>query len=346
MDRDKIRFDFMVHRQERGAYDDEIESNGGRIFRMPPIHPRFFPQYFRALDSFFNAHRKYRIVHSHLDLLSAYVLRAAKQNGVPVRIAHSHSSFVMDTGPRKLFKIYSRHILKNYYTHAFTCGVEAGKFLFGAREKNVFMMRNAIDTRKFSYDEEMRWGLRNRLGINENALVIGHVGRFDYGKNQSFLLDILAQLRKDDTDACLLLVGEGEMQETVRRRAGEMGLSDKVFFIGVTPDVNLYMNAMDIFVMPSHYEGFPVVAVEAQASGLPFLASENVSREIKLTDPVDFLSLSDGAVAWAKRAMELVRYDRKQADISEILEDYDIVKESVRIQSVYFAMMQDGGGSS
>lgn len=306
MDRTRIQFDFLVHRIARADYDDEIESLGGRIYRLPRLNP-VSPAYHKALKRFFAEHPEYTIVHSHLDCMSALPLGAAKQAGVPVRIAHAHSSS-QDKDWKYLLKLYYKTRIRSCATGLFACSEAAGEWMFGTTDFTV--LPNAIDAGAYTFDPEKRAALRQQLGV-EDCLVIGHVGRFSPVKNQSFLLDVLAEAKNSQEKVKLLLVGGGGLLEDVRSRAEQLGVSDSVLFLGIRGDICDLLQAMDVFVMPSLYEGLPVTIVEAQAAGLPCLISDRVPIECKKTDLVSQLSLAEPPGKWAEAALAAAETPRR-----------------------------------
>lgn len=302
IDRTKIQFDFLVHRQERSDYDDEIESMGGRIYRAPRLYPQNYPAYFAYMKRFFQDHPEYRIMHSHIDAMSYLPLLAGKMAGVPVRIAHSHNTSI-DRDLKYPLKQYFRFMLPTAATHHFACGEEAGRFLF--RGKAFRVIPNAIDASGFSFNPALRAEKRRELGL-EGKFVIGHVGRFCSQKNHAFLTGIFAKIRENNNNAVLMLIGKGERETAVRDQVRQHGLSECVLFMGNRSDVCELYQAIDVFVMPSLYEGIPLVGVEAQFSGLPCVFSEGVPREVAFTESCEFLPLEAGAAYWAER---ILRYD-------------------------------------
>lgn len=328
IDRTKIQFDFLMHRSERSDYDDEIEALGGRIYRAPRLYPQNYPAYFSYMKAFFREHPEYRIVHSHIDAMSYLPLLAAKQAGVPIRIAHSHSSGI-DRDLKYPLKQLFRFQLESVVTHRVACGQKAGEFLF--RGKAFQLIPNAIDGGKFRYNENLRLETRRDLGL-EKELVLGHCGRLTAVKNHGFLLEIFAQVRKQRPDAVLLLAGTGELEQQIREQAKTLGLTDSVHFLGSRPDMDALYQTMDVFVMPSLFEGVPVVGIEAQFSGLPCIFSDRVSREVMFTDRCLFLPLEQGAAHWAEQILRSVRMPRDSAAVEcaafdirqarHILEDY------------------------
>lgn len=335
MDRSKVQFDFIVHRSFRADYDDEIEVLGGRIYRLPRLNP-FSPAYQKALRGFFREHPEYRIVHCHLDCMSSLPLAAAKASGVPVRIAHAHSS----SQDKDLKYLLKRHYMKKIpaaATHFFACSGAAGSWMFPGR--SVRLIRNGIDTAAFAFDPRQRAVRRRELGLDKQ-LTVGHVGRLIDVKNHSFLLEVFAELLRSAPDAVLLLVGSGPLEEQLREKARVLGLEDQVRFLGVRSDVPALMQAMDVFVLPSLYEGLGISAVEAQASGLPCLLSDRVPTDCGMTDQVEFLPLRSPE-RWAQailRAAGLPRY----GDCSDIVRaGYDITSTAGELQQFYLEHWQE-----
>ncbi|MEG1311461.1 MAG: glycosyltransferase family 1 protein [Romboutsia sp.] len=302
LDRNKIQFDFMTNRTERGDYDDEIEGLGGNIYRMSPIKPGNYRRYFKELDSFFGAHKEYNVVHSHINENSGFVLRAAKKVNIQCRIAHSHlSDLKLDY--KYPFRIYGRLYLKRNTNKYFTCSERAGKWLFGEKvsaEGKIVTLKNAVDTEKFIPNDVIRNKMRKKLGV-ENKKVIGHVGRFNPQKNHSLLIDIFNELNKLDNDTVLILIGDGYLKETIEKKVSELTLNDKVKFLGIRDDISELMQAMDLFLFPSLYEGLAVVLVEAQAAGLKCITSTGVTGESNITGNVEFIDLKENSSFWANK---------------------------------------------
>ena len=340
IDRTKIQFDFLTHRPDRGAYDDEIEAMGGRVYHAPRLYPQNYPSYYRYMKHFFAEHPEYRIIHSHIDAMSAFPLLAAKIGHIPYRIAHSHNSKLgKDLKlPIKFTALKCIPFLANVYC---ACGEMAGQFMFPTQEFKI--IPNAIDVEKFQYQQELRQRVRSAQGW-ENKLVIGHVGRFNYVKNQLFLLDAFKYIL-DSMDNCqLVLIGYGEDEQKIRDKIIALNLTDKVSVLINRSDVDALYQAMDIFVMPSLFEGLPVVSVEAQANGLPCILSDKISREAVLTDNAQMLSLECGPEGWARA---IIQADKtRNADAAQQLrkKGYDIQAEAEKLQRWYETLsVQDKG---
>lgn len=299
MDRSKVQFDFYLAEGSSFPQREELEQLGAGITLIP--HYSRLLKYHRALYKAFRK-RKYKIVHAHVSTMSVFPLFAAWRAGVPVRICHNHTTAYWREGIKALLMYILRPFNKIFATDYFACGETAGRWMYGNRcfdSGKVTVMPNAIDTEKFVYDPEARSSLRKELGIPQDAFVVGHIGRFMYQKNHDFLIDIFAELLKDKPDAKLLLIGEGKLMEQIQEKVRGLGIEEGVTFTGVRSDVNKLYSVMDVFCLPSFYEGMPVVAWEAQANGLTCIFSDKVSKEARRGNNSCFLNLTQGPQEWA-----------------------------------------------
>lgn len=338
IDRSKVQFDFLVHRDFEADYDKEIESLGGKIFRLPRLNP-FSRNYLDTLDQFFKEHKEYKIVHSHLDCMAGIPLKYAKKNGVPCRIAHAHNSNQVKDKKYPLKLWYKRNITK-YATKLFACGEEAGKWMFNGKPFHV--LYNAIDAEKYVYDEQKRIEVRESLNIDAESVVVGHVGRFFAQKNHDFIIDIFEKIVKRNPQTILLLVGDGELQEEIKQKGKEKHLDKNVLFTGVRSDVPDLLQAMDVFLLPSLFEGLPLVMVEAQASGLPCLISERVPIECKKTkDLVYQFSLSEDTDKWAEKVLECVTIARKNTFEEISASGFDIKENAKWLSDFYLSEVSE-----
>lgn len=335
IDRSTIQFDFMVHREEKGHYDDEIMSLGGNIYRMPQIRPGNYKLYFKMLDDFFGKNPNYKVVHSHINENSSFVLRAAKNAGIPCRIAHSHLS---DLGiDMKLpFRIYARLSMKDNPNRYFACSKNAGQWLFGrelAASEKITVLNNAVNVEGFKYDTNIRNNVRRELDA-EDKLVLGHVGRFNKQKNHEFLIDIFKAVHDRRPDSVLVLVGAGYLRPAIEKKVAKLGLSSNVRFLGVREDIGNLMHGMDLFLFPSLFEGLPVVLVEAQAAGLNCLVSDTITKESDATGRIQFMSLKESPENWASK---ILTSSYEHADTSEQLRlnGYDTVTMSKWLTNYY-----------
>lgn len=331
MDREQVQFDFLTHRDFRADYDDEIEALGGRIFHLPRLVP-WSRSYQKALDAFFKGHPEYRIVHVHQDCLSSVILKAAQNNGVPVRIAHSHNAS-QDKNLKYILKLYYKRLIPEYATELFACGKAAGDWMFGGAPYRL--ISNAIDAARYAYDPQHAAEMKAGFGLAPDSFVIGHVGRFSQVKNHAFLLDIFAKIKEEEAKAVLLLVGDGELRKAMESKAESLGLEKSVCFAGVRSDVPELMQAMNVFVFPSLYEGLPVSLVEAQAAGLPCLISEQIPDACMLTELVQKLPLQAGAEKWAQAALQSRENERADMTACMVKCGFDIGSNAAWLQEYY-----------
>ncbi len=329
IDRNQIQFDFLTHRPERSDYDDEIEALGGKVYYAPRLYPQNLAAYFRFMKAFFREHPEYRIVHSHIDAMSVFPLYAAKRAGISVRIAHSHSTAI-DMDNKYIIKRICKMCIPAAASYYCACGKAAGEFLFGSREFTI--LPNAVKAERFHYDENVRNSVRKELDL-ENRFVVGHVGRFSQPKNHGHLLLIYQEILQRNEDARLLLIGMGEKEEEIRQKAKQMGLEPFVLFLGSQSDVSRYYQAMDVFVMPSLYEGVPVVGIEAQYAGLPCVFSDKVPEEVAFSGLCRFVSLNEAADKWADIVLEAAQRERCIPDTTDSV--YDIRNSAQFLMKYY-----------
>ncbi len=306
IDHSKIQFDFFCYEGSNFPQREELMQMGAKIYPIPAYsHPL---AYHKALYSVFRANH-YQIVHAHLSTMSLFALFAAWRANVPVRICHNHTTAHWSEGKRTLLKYILRPLNKIFATDYFACGEKAARWMYGDQCFNnghVYLMSNAINVQKFCYDPFSGVQLRKKLGIPEDAFVVGHVGRFMHQKNHMFLLQVFQQVLRKRKNAWLLLIGEGELEQKIKAKAQEFGLLGRVCFPGVRSDVGKLYSAMDVFCLPSFYEGLPVVALEAQANGLPCAFSDQITKEILLTPNSVFLAL-ERPQQWAEQLLLLKR---------------------------------------
>ena len=303
IDRNLFQFDFLCH-YEKGDYEEEIIALGGRIFRIANpdlLHPW---RYSRDLKKFYRSHPEFTIVHSHLDKRSGIILREAQVCGVPIRIAHSHSTKNPPGILKNLYKTYASIFLERVSNRKVACCRESGIWLFGSacvEHDQVRLIPNAIDTERFAFNTETRKLMRNRLGIPDETLVMVHVGSFTYPKNHQFIIEMAESLIKKGEKILFILIGEGPLRNDIVSSISEKKLSSLFLCTGIREDIADILQASDLFVMPSHYEGFPLTMVEAQASGLPCLVSDRITRKADLTGLVEYLSIDQGVELWVDR---------------------------------------------
>jgi glycosyltransferase involved in cell wall biosynthesis len=294
--------------------------------------------YKKALQKFFKEHNNYAAVQGHMTSTAAIYLPIAKKAGIPITIAHARSAGV-DQGIRGIITRIIRHPLKNRADYLFTCSREAAISVYGTKavkEGKVWTIPNAIYADRFSYNETVRNEVRKELGI-EDKFVIGHVGRFGFMKNHAYLIDIFNEVYKQRNDAVLVLIGKGELEADIKSKVEQLGLKDKVYFLGTRPDVERYYQAFDYFVFPSTFEGFPGSVAEAQASGLRCLVSDKITREVALTELVTYKSINESPKSWAKEILDNINSAMIRKDYSDVIKakNFDVKGQAKMLEEFY-----------
>ncbi len=341
MDRNQIQFDFLANKPVPGEYDEEIRNMGGRVFVSPGLNPLHFPRYRRFVADLLSENPDIRIVHAHNEAMGYYALQSAKDAGIRVRIAHAHNTQIIHDYKYPL-KLVCKQLLPGAATDYWSCGRDAGIYYYGKKRWNTsgFILHNAIDVERFGFRPEVREHQRRQTGL-EKCFVIGHVGRFNVQKNHSRLLDIFAAVAKAVPEARLVLIGTGELEQAMKEKAQHLGILDRTIMPGQTADVSDWYQAMDCFVLPSLFEGLPVVGIEAQAAGLPCVFSDRVTDEVLLSPEARRVSLQADNAEWAAEIMTAMR--RPDADRIQGMDivrraGYDIHTEARKLQERYLEM--------
>ena len=336
IDRSVFQFDFLVHWREHQYFDDEIERLGGRIYRLSVRDDYRVDQYYRELRRFFREHPEYKIVHGHMESFGMFYFHAAKNAGVPVRIAHAHV-----VGVEKGLKNYTKNLLNKGFAHDanvfFSCSEAAAGYLFG-NQRTVHYIKNAIEVERFAYNPAVRMRVRRGLGL-DGCYVIGHAGRFDIVKNQLFLIRAFADVCRRRNDARLMLVGDGDLRADAEREAARLGVSNRVLFMGLRKDLSDLYQAMDIFALPSIHEAMPLVVIEAQTAGLPCIMSAGVSTEARVLADSQMLPLDPKL--WVERLSENGKnIDRAAAEAIMRDNGYDLERESKVLSDLYMKLLE------
>lgn len=342
MDLSKIQFDFLVLRNQKEFYDDEINTLGGKKYCICRENKNTLIRILKESIDLYHFLRKnpYQIVHIHYTTpLRAPYLYAAKKAGVLVRIYHSHSAEVSGKNKVKIL-IYNfmKKKIKKWGTHWFACSKAAAIWMFPkvlCDKNKVKIIYNGIDINQYKFNIKYRKEIREQLKLNDQFVLV-HTGRFLEQKNQTFIIDIFNEVKKNDKTAILLLLGDGELKPQIEQKVKNMNLNNSVMFLGVRNDVYKILSASDCYIMPSLYEGLPVAAVEAQCSSLPCILSENITDEIKLIDKVIFLSLNDSYEKWANAIMQF-KNNNTRKDESHIIRKngYDSYEVASKLQDFY-----------
>ena len=345
MDLSRIQFDFLANKPAPGEYDEEIRGMGGRVFVSPGLSPLRYPRYRRFMADLLHGDPDIGIVHAHNEAMGYYALQSAKDAGIRVRIAHAHNTRIIRDYKYPL-KMVCKLLLPGAATDYWSCGRDAGIYYYGEKRWNDsgFILHNAIDVQRFAFQREVRERQRRLYGL-ENCFVIGHVGRFNVQKNHTRLLDVFAEIAKRDSDARLVLIGVGELEQSVQEKARAIGVQEKTLFLGQMADVSEWYQAMDCFVMPSLFEGLPVVGIEAQAAGLPCVFSDRVTDEVLLSSKARRLPLRADDAEWAGEIMAARLPEAERIQGADIVRQagYDIHTEARKLQETYLAMAARAG---
>lgn len=339
MDRSDIQFDFLVHEERSGDYDEEIEDLGGRIFRLPRFNGVNGIAYRRQCEALVAEHPEWGVVHGHIGSSAPIYLSAAKRAG-RYAIAHSHAQNYEGGLAGLAFSAAARPV-RRVADYFFACSREAGLDRFGRAivEGDRFsILPNGIDAERYACNQADHEKAKAALGLSGRPVVC-HVGRLIPVKNHEFLFDVFSLVQKEKPDAVLLLAGRGELEQSLRQRAADMDLTDAIRFLGVVDNVPDILRAADAFVFPSIKEGLPLAAVEAQAAGLPVLVSTGVPDLVLLTESAQRLPLDVGSEAWAGVCLKQVNTatsEQRSDDIDQVrAHGFDIVDTSKWLADFY-----------
>lgn len=336
MDRNLVQFDFIIDSDSTVVPADEIQSLGGRLFEVPPYQR--LGAYQKALGDLFTENA-YPIVHSHINTLSVFPLCIAKKAGVPIRIAHSHATMGKGETKRNLMKLALRPFANVYPTSRVACSRYAGEWLFG-KDADFTVVPNAVELDKFRPDAAIRNEARAVWGIDDGCCVVGNLGRMESTKNQAFLIEAFACMHAEHPDSLLVIAGCGSLRGQLEEKVHDLGLADCVIFPGQVDDVSRLYQGMDVFVLPSLYEGFGMAFLEAQVAGVPSVVSNRVSQEVVLADGCRLLPLEDGVEVWANEIWAQFQNDNRGDVPREIFERFDINSASKKLETFYMNLFE------
>lgn len=334
IDRSKIQFDFLQFQPGPADFDEEILSLGGRIHHAVAKGTDFRNS--MAQITAIVQENNYHIVHRHFSNASMFLeLWAAKRGGAGCLIAHSHNTSSQNIKQHYLFRLPLYRISDWHLA----CAEDAGHWMFGDRAFHI--IPNGIDGNVFRYDKAASLRIREELGITADQLVFGHVGRFNEVKNHAFILEVFKEIVAEVPDARLILAGDGNLRPAMEQWTKHNQLDQHVHFVGVRSDISALMSAMNLFLMPSLYEGLPVTLVEAQATGLPCLVSDVVTEDIAITPCIEFLNLQEPAKLWAIKAIEMSLWPRQETAADIKRSGYDIRDVAETLEKLYTKSAED-----
>jgi glycosyltransferase involved in cell wall biosynthesis len=337
MDRSELEIDLVAAQLGESIFTQPLQELGVRFYQLSGSSRKILQN--QKIFQKLLVERHYDVLHLNAyQGLSLVYLKLAQEMGVPICIAHSHNT-ALRASLTKPIKLAIHNWAKIKYTKEATalwaCAKPAAEFLFPKKEldkRRYIFIPNGIDTERFRFNPEMRNIIRTKLQL-EGKLVIGNVGRLCFQKNQEFLLEIFREVLESKPESVLLLIGDGKDKEKLKRKATKLGICNKVVFYGATNQIDQLYWAMDIFVFPSQFEGFGIVAVEAQAAGLPVLCSEAVPLEAIITDQVTQLNLSAGAKKWSEKLLKMNFAERISSSTKVAEAGFDIQAVAERIEA-------------
>jgi len=344
IDREKLIFDFLVF-SDSNFFKNEVISLGGRVYRITSRRENFIKNRLE-INEFYRSHKEYKIIHFHQGINYFSPLVLARRNNVSVRIAHSHG---MDPQLIKkqgfLYTSFTQKIIRNNATHFFACSINAANQIFTndiVSEENYYLMKNAIDLEIFKKEKKDSIDLRSEMRIG-SRFVVGHIGNFLDVKNHDFLLDIFEKIHEFERSSVLLLVGSGINEVKIKEKVHRLNLDDSVFFLGTRSDIPEILRMTDCVVFPSFYEGLPVTIIEAQASGIRCFISDTITREVKVSELVDFISLATGADEWARMILGKRSLFVKPDYLAESITSagYNIAIEVEKLTKKYLELLSD-----
>lgn len=331
---------FCVIQNAKGDLEASITKCGAKIIHTPKMNYRQNYKYY--LNLFRKQH--FDAVHCHLPFFCGLIMFAAYKNGIPVRISHSHFSnrliYDNDSKLREFLAIFYRVIMRSltgkYSTKIIGCSREACEFISSKKyfKAKGMVLNNPVNTSEYEFNDEKRDRVRKKLNLDDK-IVLGHIGHLSYVKNQSFLIDIFSDFHKKHKNSVLLIVGGGNDEKMLKNKASDLGIKDCVIFAGVRSDIQNLLLAMDCLVFPSLHEGFPLTLIEAQTSKLPCVVSSEITKSVKLSSALSFVSLSVPVSEWCSEIENMLELNRKSVDNKKVLEEFDIKVIGRKLNEVY-----------
>lgn len=350
IDRNKFKVTILTSQNETEIYDEEIRRLGGK--KLSTLNKKYVSPIIRTLKNFKEFQNEIKKINCdilHLNICHGVAMvyaYLAKKAGIKHVIIHSHNSNIgeKNRGIKTIGHNICKNIFEKYADEYFACSDLAAKWLYTKKTLNkgkVILINNAIDTKSFIFNEEERNKLRKKLGI-EDKFVVGHIGRFNEQKNHEYLIDIFYEIYKKNNNCVLLLIGDGELKENIIQKVNELKLKDSVIFYGETREIPQILWAIDVFILPSLFEGKPVVGIETQAASLKAYLSDTITKTVKISEYIEYISIKEEPKIWAEKVLNSgMQYERR--DMHEIIEKngYDIKKITEKIEKIYFKMLEE-----
>ena len=333
VDAEKVQMDYLIFGEKSEHFDEQVKALGSEVYMYPALSGSQMGRTKAYLEEFFSKYAKeYDIVHLHAPTIAFLAFPIAAKYGIKHRIIHSHATLYAESKIKAIRNKILWSMANGKITDRIGCSKAAGDFLFGKDEFTV--LKNAIAYESYLYDEVLRDEVRAREGVDD-MLVVGNVGRFSLQKNQTYLVEIFAKIKELHPKSVLWLVGDGELRSEVETKIAQLGLQSEVKLFGMVKNTKELYQAMDVMVMPSLFEGLPMVGVEAQASGLPCVFSDTITREVDVVG-CPYLSLEASKEDWAKAALDVVDARERRSYPKELDRmGFNIKLEAKRLENLY-----------
>lgn len=341
IDRNKVQFDFICDADSQAIPKEEIEKLGGTVYEIAP-----YQRILRNMSDMKKIFKenKYSVVHAYNSTMNVFSMFIAKQCKIPVRISES-LSMAHEGDWKTVLKKLLRPLSKCFANYYMSCGEDCGRWQFGNRlfdAGKVEVFKTAVDTEFNAYNPETRKKVRKQLGW-ENKIVVGHIGRFTIQKNSVHMIEIFGAVAKKEPNAVLCLIGDGELKEDMTNKIKELGIEKQVEYLGRREDIQQFYNAMDCFILPSLYEGLPVVGLEAESCGLPMFFSTEITKEANACELGHFISLDESVEIWAEQIIQACEENMptRRSHAKEVAEaGFDSTGEAIRLQQYYFEAIE------
>lgn len=329
--KEKIQVDFIIHKNTSNNFIEEVKKLGGKVYIFPEFSFKNLFKILKLINKFFKVH-KYKIIHCHVAPAACFYFYFAKKHKILHRILHAHQPAIADKIKNKIRDFVLLNLGNYFATDRIACSDTSGKFLF--KNKKFIIVYNAIDFKKYLYSPNFREMLRNKYSL-KNQKVIGHIGRFAPVKNHKFLLNIFENVLKIDKEYKLMLIGDGETKEEIKKLCYKKNLDSNVIFVDTTKEAYKYYSVFDIFLLPSFFEGLPLVAIEAQYNGLPVILSKNrVTKDVIISDKVELLSIESSPRLWAEKIIEIINNNKVRQN-KIFSDDYNIYLQANKLEDYY-----------
>lgn len=336
VDHDEFVFDVICHWPYDEDYKDEVERYGGNVTYYPKFNMSNIRESKKAVNNYFNSNASYDVVHCHMANAAFIYLKAARENGVPLRILHSHQDHYADSWTHAVRNYPLVAMGKHYANYYIACSEKAGDFLF--RDKKYTILKNSIPTQQYRYDSVLRQQWREANSV-ENDIVFSNIGRLSLQKNQEFVLNVYSGIRNTLPSSKLFIAGDGELREELRQHARQLGIDEYVVWLGNTNHMNELYQGVDVLLFPSLYEGLPMTLIEAQAAGVSCLASDCISEEAMVTDFVKELPIDQGVALWIESSLNavdrLAAVDRSAGAAAVRKAGFDIADTVHDLENIY-----------